>query len=385
MKRTPLYQEHVTLGGDMVEYAGWDLPLHFKLGIVEEHNAVRNAAGAFDVSHMGDLIIRGEGAVKTAAKLFTNDLTGCKVGRAKYTHILNENGKIIDDAMVIKVAEHEYLCVPNAATTQKVKDWIAQHGEGIIVEDYTGEVSCVSVQGPKASDIVAKIFGENVKALKKDRADFFPIPAAWHVQKDERHMRDSVFHKKLQEDVMALISRTGYTGEDGFEIVLPIRAGIHLWRAVLAPENNCVPIGLGARDTLRMEMGYLLSGQDFREDRTSLEAASESAVDWTHDFIGRAVLEEQKRTGGFSEFTGLVMEESGVPKAGYKVYLESGEELGKLTSGGLSPTMNKGMGLGYFDPKKALSGVSVLVEIKDKKVKARIAKPPLIARPPFPL
>lgn len=365
----------------MVEYAGWDLPLHYKLSVAEEHNAVRTAAGAFDLSQMGDLLIGGEGAFKAVQKIFTNDFSNCRIGDVKYTHILNENGKSIDDALLTKVADGEYLCVISPATTQKVKDWLVANSNGATIEDHTGEVTCIAVQGPKSPEIVAKIFGDKVLALKQFKADYFPIPSGWHILKDERGVHPSAFHKRLQEEMLALISRTGYTGEDGFEIILPIRAGIQLFRAILVPENGCVPVGIGARDTLRMEMGFLQSAHDIREDRSPLEAGHEWAVNWKHDFIGKAALEAQRKSGGYSHFVGIVMEEHGTPKGGYRVLSDSGEELGKLTSGAISPTLNKGIGLGFFDPAKAPGGAHVMVEIKDKKVGGKVVQPPFVQRP----
>jgi aminomethyltransferase len=378
MKRTPLYQEHVTMGANLVEFAGWDMPLHFGLGIAGEHNAVRTSAGAFDVSHMGDLIVGGEGALDTVRRVFTNDFAGCTVGEAKYTHALDERGHIIDDPLVIRITENEFLCVPNAAATTKMLDWIGQNNLGGKVENHSGEVACVAVQGPKSAAIVSKIFGKGAGKLRIFHAGFFPMPEAWKILKDERPTHGSTFHKKLQQEMQVLVSRTGYTGEDGFEIIVPIRAGIQLWRQVLEPQNECAPIGLGARDTLRMEMGYPLSGQDFHGNRTTLETGSDWAVDWGHDFIGRAALEAQKSAGGYQRFSGLVIEDHGVPRGGYAVLSESGEPVGKLTSGALSPTLGKGMGLGYFDAAKAHPGMPILVEFRDKRVRGRVAKLPLI-------
>jgi aminomethyltransferase len=380
MKRTPLYQEHVTLGANIVEFAGWDMPMHFKQGIVGEHNAVRNSAGAFDVSHMGDIVIRGPGALATVQKVFTNDYASSKIGQAKYAHILDDKGMIIDDTIVTKLAEDEFLCVPNAATTPKILDWMTKHNQGAVLENHSGEIACVAVQGPKAAAIVEKLFGSEAAALKNWYVGFFPIPEAWHVNKNEKGARESVFSRKLQQETHALVSRTGYTGEDGFEILVPLRAGPLLWRAVLEPQNDCHPIGLGARDTLRMEMGYLLSGQDFHENRTTLETAYDWVIKWNHDFIGKGSLEAQKAAGGYHKFTGVVLEESGVPRHGYPVLSESGEELCKLTSGTMSPTLGKGIGLGYFDPAKAAPGTIVYVEIRGRKVRGKIAKTPLVKR-----
>jgi aminomethyltransferase len=370
------------MGANVVEFAGWDLPMHFKGGIVSEHNAVRTAAGAFDVSHMGDLVLKGDGALATVQRIFTNDYSNCKVGQAKYAHILDENGRIIDDTIVTRLDENEYLCVPNAATTPKILDWIQKNNLGARIENHSGEVACVAVQGPKACEIVTKIFGPGVEALKNFHVGFFPLPESWKIMRDERPGHDSTFNRKLQHETNALVSRTGYTGEDGFEIIVPIRACIQLWRAVLEPQNQCVPAGLGARDTLRMEMGYLLSGQDFHDNRTTLETGYDWVVKWNHDFIGKAAMEAQKTAGGYPIFTGLVLEEHGVPRSGYAVYDAGGKPMGKLASGTMSPTLGKGIGLGYFDAKQATPGAEVFVEIRDRKVRGRIVKPPMVKKKP---
>ncbi|MFH0815436.1 MAG: glycine cleavage system aminomethyltransferase GcvT [Methanobacteriota archaeon] len=378
MKRTPLYQEHVTMGANIVEYAGWDVPMHFKLGVVGEHNAVRASVGAFDASLMGDIIIKGDGATAAVQRIFTNDFTSCNAGESRYTHMLDEKGQIIDDPTVIRIAKDEYLCVPNAAATAKALEWITSNATGASVENHTGEVACVSVQGPKASGIVSKVFGGAVGRLKDSQSGFFPMPEAWKVLKDERPTHDSIFHRQLQQDMKVLVTRAGYTGEDGFEIIVPIRAGIQLWRNVLESEGGCVPIGLGARDTLRMEMGYPMSGQDFHANRTTLETRSERALNWNHDFVGKSALEAQKASGGYHVFSGLVLEEHGVPRGGCAVFNGSGELVGRLTSGAMSPTLGTGIGLGYFDEGKTSPGTPIIVEFKDKKARGKMAKLPLI-------
>jgi aminomethyltransferase len=368
------------MGANMVEFAGWDMPMHFKKGIVGEHNSVRTSAGAFDVSHMGDLIIRGDGALATVQRIFTNDYSNCKVGQSKYAHILNEQGIIIDDTIVTRLAEEEFLCVPNAATTPKILDWIVKNNVGATLEDHSAEVACVAVQGPKAAEIVAAIFGDGVRALKKGHTAFFPMPSKWNVQKDERTAHGSLFMTKLQIATNALVSRTGYTGEDGFEILVPIRAATSLWRTVLEPQNNCHPIGLGARDTLRMEMGYLLSGQDFHDNRTTLETGYDWVVKWNHDFIGKGALEAQKGAGNYSRFGAVVLEEHGVPRGGHNVLSLDGAPIGKLTSGTMSPTLGVGIGLGYFEHMATVPGTKVYIEIREKRVGARIEKAPLVKK-----
>jgi aminomethyltransferase len=357
LKRTALHGRHAAAGAKLVPFGGWEMPLHYT-GIVEEHHAVRRSAGIFDVSHMGKVMIGGPGAEEFVSRVQCNLPAGS--GRGAYGHILDERGMIIDDTIVYNIsrpASTEFLAIPNAATKDGVLQWFRTHsgGETRFV-DITADAACIAVQGPKAEAMVSRVTGVGL--------------SGWKFM-DVRHLDTAVGQ--------AFLMRSGYTGEDGFELVAPNPIGQKFWDAVLEvgrPEG-LLPCGLGARDTLRMEKAFLLSGQDFHGDRTPLETNASWVVKWEHDFIGKAALERQKAAGPREKFRGLVTaERRAIPRQGSRVRLPGGDEIGAVTSGTFSPTLQRGIGLGYI--RSDVKAGSVEVEVRGEWHAAEITRTPFV-------
>ncbi len=364
MKRTALYDEHIALGAKMTEFGGWEMPLQYE-GIIKEHMAVREKAGIFDVSHMGDLYIHGKDAGKFLGYVTTGDFGKMKVGEAKYTHILNEEGKIKDDMIAYRLSDEEYLAVPNAGTTPMIEEWFRAHMEGFDVEmeNFTDELVCIAFQGPKAREMMKSVSeeGASVKFFRWGWADL-------GLGEEEANGFLSGFSEK------SLVSGTGYTGEDGFEIITLGGQGKKLWKKLL--EMGAQPCGLGARDTLRLEKGFLLSGQDFHEDRTTLETGWDFVIDWDHDFIGKEALSEQKEGNSYPRLRGIVLEK-GIPRHGHRVY-HGDVEIGTVTSGTKSPVLGKGIALAYIEREYAGKGTDVTVDIRGRMAPGKITKPPFV-------
>ena len=363
MKRTPLYDEHVKLGAKMTEFGGWEMPLQYS-GIINEHMAVRKNSGIFDVSHMGDLYFRGKDAGRFLSHVTTGNFETMEVGSAKYTHILNDEGKIKDDMIGYRLSEDEYLCVPNASTTPMIESWFEAHRGGFDLEmqNFTDDLVCIAFQGPKAREMSGKI-SEDAAGVK-----FFK--GAWvdlGLGEEEAGGFLSNFSNR------SFVSGTGYTGEDGFEIITLREQGKRLWKKLL--DMGAQPCGLGARDTLRMEKGFLLSGQDFHEDRTTLETGWDFVIDWDHDFIGKEALIKQKEKGGFDRLRGIVLEK-GIPRHGFSVFM-AGEKVGTVTSGTKSPILEKGMAMAYLRPQ-VKTGDVVEIDIRGKMYEGTVVKMPFV-------
>ena len=357
MKQTALNSHHKELGAKMVEFAGWEMPLIYST-ILDEHMAVRQAAGLFDVSHMGDLFIKGAGATDFLSWVLPSDISKVPVGSAFYTHILNEEGKIIDDTIGMKLAEEEFLLVPNAANTDTILEWFnSQNSFDANIEDRTDQFTCLALQGPKAEEILVS------------------LPFV------DRELKEIVFFTFASFDYKGheiMVSRTGYTGEDGFEIYIPNPVAGKLWDALLEAGKplGIKPCGLGSRDTLRLEKGFLLSGQDFHLDRTILETGWEVLVHWDKDFVGKVALEKQK-AGNFQLFKAFAVTGKGVPRTGCPILVD-GKEVGMVTSGTLSPMLKKGIALGYINQELAEEGQKVEIRIRKKTVGAEITKLPFV-------
>ena len=364
MKCTPLYEQHKALGAKLVDFNGWEMPLLYN-SIVNEHLTVRNAVGLFDVSHMGDILVSGKGANELMERLFTNDVFRAEFGHSKYTHILNKEGIILDDMIVIPIREKKYLCIPNAGTTQKILIWFKRHATTQKIENVTDKYVCLAVQGPKAAETLQKLTAYDLNDLKFFRSDYIRL--------------DGENNRSTSRE--CLISRTGYTGEDGFEIVVEKEIGKLLWSLILwaGEEFGIKPIGLGARDTLRLEKGFLLSGQDFNENRTTLEANHEWVIEWDHDFIGRDALLKQKEKGDYDRFVGIQMLEKSVPRNGYKI-MKEGKVIGEVTSGCMSPCLKKGIALGYIKDEYKEVGTPVNILIRGKYLEGEVVKLPFVKR-----
>ncbi len=366
MKETPLHSKHIENGAKMTAFGGWDMPLKFT-SINEEHMTVRQKVGIFDVSHMGELILQGDGALEFMSEHCTQDVTKSKNDQLKYAHILNEKGGIIDDTIVTKLSDDSCYIVPNAGRTPVVLDWLIKEGGEKFVTDISHDTVMLAIQGPKAVDIIKKIFDNDITDL-----GFFN---AVHDEINPDIMKK--FDNEWKMGETPIIQRSGYTGEDGFEIVLPNEAGIALWDAFSAVDDAPTPCGLGARDTLRLEYGFLLSGQDFDKTRTTIETGwVKQSVDWDHDFVGKEKLQEIKGSE-HQLLKGMVMIDKGIARHGYEIY-DGDEKIGVVTSGTRSPMLKKGIALGYLDKGYHEEGTEVLIEIRGEKKKAEVKNPPFV-------
>jgi aminomethyltransferase len=362
MKQTALYQTHIQLGARMVPFVGWEMPIVYS-SINNEHKAVRERAGIFDVSHMGDQIIHGSGASDFIRRLLPFDFTTLSPGQAFYSHFLNENGNIIDDTIVLRLESERYLLIPNASTTEIILDHIrAMVPSNVVLEDHSNEMQCIALQGPNAPAILSDVLSKDVSSLP-----FFSF-----IENDYQHT-------KTKEMERIIISATGYTGEKGFEIISSRRSSVDIWNRLMTSgrEYGIEPCGLGSRDTLRLEKGYLLSGTDFSFNRTPLETGHDWTINWDHDFVGKQALLDQKRENSYEQFTGIIMSEKGIPRTGMKI-LSGDTPIGTITSGTFSPTLKKGIGLGYVNSEFLLDGTEVQIKIRNSYHKAIIKKPPFV-------
>ncbi len=385
-RRTALYETHRSAGASFIEFGGWEMPLQFE-GIVAEHLAVRQAAGLFDVSHMGKIVISGSGAWALLTRLSTNDIPH-KPGRARYTHFLDDQGHIIDDVIATCLDADRYLLVCNAGPRERVLDWMRKHADGTTLEDVTFEHMCLALQGPRAARILQLLTqfdlgtirpfgGAFVELLLGERLGTGRAPAPPAPETEGW----GPFRGPPPEEVgdFAFVTRTGYTGEDGFELFPPKELAVATWNALLAAgrESGLRPVGLGARDTLRLEKGYLLSGTDFDGRQSSLECASEWLVKWDHEFVGREALLRQREAGDYDRLVGLVTRDRGVPRHGCPVVLDS-REVGTVTSGTMSPVLRTGIALARVRPEAAAEGTELGVLVRDRPVRAVVTKPPFL-------
>ncbi len=355
LKHTPLYAIHQKYGARLVPFAGWEMPLQYK-GIVEEHLAVRQRAGIFDVSHMGEIRIRGRGSLSFIQRLTSNDAARIEVGQAQYTAVLNETGGIIDDLIVYRQAARDFLLVPNASNAEKILRWFQAHQTGEEELRNEGENwGEVAFQGPRAQEILQKLAQSDLSSLKY-----------FHFRPDRL---------KLFE---VLIARTGYTGEDGFEIFCSPDDTPLIWEAIMEAGKDLPvePCGLGARNTLRMEMKFALHGNDIDETTNPLEAGLGWIVKLDKgDFIGKGALLKVKAEGLKRKLVGFELLAPGVPREHYAV-LKDDRQIGTVTSGMFSPLLKKGIGLAYVEPAFQSAGNTFFVSIRDKPVPAQVAETP---------
>lgn len=362
MKHTPLIERHRAHQAKLVDFAGWEMPIQYA-STVDEYYAVRSRAGLFDVSHMGRLFITGRGGAAFLQRLSTNDVMKLAVGQAHYSMICNEQGGIKDDIFIYRTADSDYLLCVNASNHGKILGWLNEHRrpeDDCTIEDRSSALAQVAIQGPASRAIVERLGGMSIAELKM------------------HHACDSTLG-----GIPCFAARTGYTGELGYEInVLAEQAG-RLWDALLDAGQGAglKPAGLGARDLLRLEMGYLLYGNDIGEETTPLEANVEWTVNFEkNNFIGREALEEQKRGGPTRRFVGFELLEKAVPRHGFPILDGSANKIGEVTSGNLSPMLQKGIGLGYVPLPFSTPGTTVAVDIRGKYLKAVIVKPPFYKR-----
>ena len=365
----------------MVEFAGWEMPIQYT-SIIDEHMAVRQHAGAFDVSHMGDFVIRGKGAKEALNRLSTNDISA-PVGRCVYTHLPDERAGILDDTIITTLGDDEYFMVPNAATTPKIRDWLERNLRGQSFADESMGLAAIAVQGPAAKDVVGQLTSADLSRMRFFWGDFARLDKI-----NEQGAIPSANLLKGREAVngpgpgiFSFLSRTGYTGEDGFEIVCENADAPAVWNAVLGKGKpfGLKPVGLGARDTLRLEKGLLLSGTDFDGSQTSLQTGPGWVIDWNHDFMGKNILLEQKASGSYAKLVCFQLQERGIPRHGYEI-LSEGRRIGTVTSGTLSPVLKKGVGMGYVPLAISKPGTRLEIMIRDTIVKAEIVNPPFVRR-----
>ena len=382
MHKTPLHEEHVALGAKMVWFAGWDMPIQYT-SIIDEHMTVREHAGAFDVSHMGDFLIRGKHAGLLINTLCTNDVQCQPVGRCVYAHILDDQGRILDDTIVTVLGEDEYFMVPNAATTDKMRKWVTGHMHGQDFSDMSRDLACIAVQGPAAQDVLAQLTTADLSQMKFFWAAFMRLDSIG--AQDSSPKTPLLMGRAMMngpgKGIAAFVSRTGYTGEDGFEIVCENADAVAVWRAVMEKGRRVglKPIGLGARDTLRLEKALLLSGTDFDGTQTSLQTGPGWVIDWKHDFIGKQVLAQQKALGKYDKLVCIVAKDKGIPRHGYDI-LHGGVKVGSVTSGTMSPVLKQGIAMGYVPLELAKPGTEVQIKIRDNIINAEIVRPPFVKR-----
>ncbi|MCA0991018.1 glycine cleavage system aminomethyltransferase GcvT [Pseudalkalibacillus hwajinpoensis] len=359
--KTPLFETYKSMGAKTIDFGGWALPVQFS-SIKEEHEAVRTRAGLFDVSHMGEIDVKGEKALDYLQKMMTNDVSKLKVDGAQYTAMCYEDGGTVDDLLVYKYSEEHYLLVVNAANTVKDFDWLKEHIiEGVSLNNISNEMAQLAIQGPKAEVILQRLTNTDLSSI-----GFF----------------------KFQADLMiagikTLVSRTGYTGEDGFELYTASEDAPALWKAILAagePEN-ILPCGLGARDTLRFEAKLALYGQELTKDISPLEAGIGFAVKTSKeaDFIGKSALLRQRENSLDRKLVGIEMIGRGIPRTNYPVY--KGEQLiGEVTTGTQSPTLKKNVGLALIKKEYTEMDTELDVEIRNKRVPAKVIPSPFYKR-----
>ncbi len=393
--RTPLYAWHAAAGARLIEFGGWEMPLQYS-GILEEHLAVRRDAGLFDVSHMGKLLVTGPSARAFLDGLSANDVPAT-AGRARYTQLLREDGTIIDDVIITNLSPTEFFVVCNAGPRPTVVAWLDAHRpRDTSLNDLTLSHLCLALQGPKAPALLARFTGADLAGVRP----FWALPVrfagpdgppgagrvpvetkgwGWPAEDPLMAAASRLRPASASTGPGFLITSTGYTGEPGFELFPPAVPGIHLWERLLAAGgvDGLKPIGLGARDTLRLEKGYLLSGQDFTGSQTPLEVNSEWIVKWDRPFLGRSALEAQRARGGYRRLVGLRVQDRGIPRHECAV-LADGARVGTVTSGTLSPSLRVGIALASVEPDRAVVGTMLDVDIRGTPHPAQVVRPPFL-------
>ncbi|RWZ60096.1 glycine cleavage system aminomethyltransferase GcvT [Halobacillus fulvus] len=363
LKRTPLFEEYKKAGAKTIDFGGWDLPVQFS-SIKEEHEATRTNVGLFDVSHMGEVLVEGNDSLDYLQKLLTNDVSKLEPAKAQYTIMCYEDGGTVDDLIVYQLEASKYLLVVNAANREKDVDWLKSHKQGDVeITDVSDDYVQLALQGPKAEETLQTLTDEDLSAIR-----FFKFKADVQIK--------GVTAK-------ALVSRTGYTGEDGFEIYLDASSGPELWQALLTAGEpfGIQPIGLGARDTLRFEANLALYGQELSPDITPIEAGLSFAVRVNKeiDFIGKKVLKKQKEEGPSRKLVGIEMIDKGIPRTHYEVF-DGEEPIGFVTTGTQSPTLGKNVGLALLETAYTEEGTEVSVQVRKRRLKAKVVSTPFYKR-----
>ena len=359
LRRTPLYECHREAGGKLVPFAGWEMPVQYA-GVMEEHRAVRQAAGLFDVSHMGQIAVRGPGAERFLDRLTPNHVAKLVPGRAHYSGLLTANGTYVDDLLVYRLGEEEFMLVVNASNQERDVEWVKRHAGGDAdVRDVSDRYALLALQGPRSVEILAPLTDVDLGSLK-----YYGFAAG------------------TVDGHRALVSRTGYTGEDGFELYVDPEAAAPLWKRLLevGAVHGLVPAGLGARDTLRLEAGMALYGHELDEATTPLEAGLSWVVKLDKgEFLGSEALAAQQREGVPRKLVGFEVSGRGIAREGHPVH-HDGSRVGQVTSGTWSPTLEKALGMAYVPTGLAAAGTEVEIDVRGRTVPARLAGIPFYRR-----
>ncbi|MCT1523720.1 glycine cleavage system aminomethyltransferase GcvT [Sphingobacterium hotanense] len=358
MKNTALSNLHIALGAKMVPFAGFNMPVQYS-GINDEHETVRTGVGMFDVSHMGEFILKGEKALDLIQKISSNDASKLYDGKVQYAYIPNEEGGIVDDFLTYKIDDITYLLVVNASNIEKDWNWISKYNTfGVEMKDISDKTSLFAVQGPKAADALQGL------------TDIELAPMEYY---------------SFQKGVFAgvenvLVSATGYTGAGGFEIYVDNEHAEQVWNAIMeaGKQYGIKPIGLGARDTLRLEMGFCLYGNDIDDTTSPLAAGLGWVTKFTKDFVNSENLKAEKERGLTQKLVGFEMIDRGIPRHDYEIVDAEGNKIGRVTSGTQSPTLKKSVGLGYLDTAFAKDGTEIFISIRNQPIKAIVKKPPFV-------
>jgi aminomethyltransferase len=363
MKDTVFGAVHRALGAKIAPFAGFNMPIEYSAGVNREHMTVRNGAGVFDVSHMGEILIKGRKALDLIRHITSNDAAVLHIGNIQYSCMPNGQGGIVDDILVYRCEEQRYLLVVNAANTDKDWAWIKRNnpfGNDVELENASERISQLAVQGPKAIEVMQKLTPVNLK----------DIPYYSFVTGEFAGVGD------------VIISATGYTGAGGFELYFRNSDGIKIWNALFeaGKAEDMLPVGLAARDTLRLEKGFCLYGNDIDDTTSPIEAGLERIVKFAPDreFIDKERLLLQKTNGVTRKLVGLKMMEKGIPRHGYELFDDAGNRIGQVTSGTMSPCLKIGIGMGYVSTRHAATDSEIYVSIRDKRLKAKVVKCPFV-------
>lgn len=356
MKNTALTSTHIALKAKMVPFAGYNMPVSYE-GVNAEHETVRKGVGVFDVSHMGEFLITGEHALDLIQKISSNDASKLVDGKAQYSCMPNNTGGIVDDLIIYRFNEEKYLLVVNASNIEKDWNWISQHNTmGATLRDISDEYSLLAIQGPKAAEAMQSLTDVDLSAIKFYTFEVAPFAGAENV----------------------IISATGYTGSGGFEIYCKNEDAKKIWDRVFeaGADYGIKPIGLAARDTLRLEMGYCLYGNDIDETTSPIEAGLGWITKFTKDFINSEELKKQKEEGPERKLIAFELDDRGIPRQGYDIVDDNGKVIGVVTSGTMSPSLEKGIGLGYVPTEMSAPGSKINIQVRKKALPATVVKLP---------
>jgi len=356
MKNTALTEVHIKLGAKMVPFAGYNMPVQYA-GINAEHETVRNGVGVFDVSHMGEFILKGEHALDLIQQVASNDAAKLYDGKVQYSCLPNKDGGIVDDLLVYRIDEKTYMLVVNASNIEKDWNWISSFNTfGVEMKDISDRTSLLAIQGPKAAEALQSLTDIDLASMEY-----------YTFKKGKFAGIDNV-----------LVSATGYTGAGGFEIYFENQNAEHIWDAIFKAGEafGIKPIGLGARDTLRLEMGFCLYGNDIDDTTSPLEAGLGWVTKFNKEFTNSAALQQQKQEGVKRKLVGFEMIDRGIPRHDYEIVDAEGNNIGRVTSGTQSPSLQKAIGMGYVKAELAKEGTEIFINIRDNKIKAKIVKPP---------